>query len=63
MTRLGRETTAEEIARAADLRGRRAVLTGATSGIGRETARALAIAGAGCWASAMSSPAGRSPNN
>jgi NAD(P)-dependent dehydrogenase (short-subunit alcohol dehydrogenase family) len=44
--RFGRETTAEEIARAADLSGRVAVLTGASSGIGAETARALAIAGA-----------------
>ena len=46
MSRFTRETTAEEIARTADLRGRRAVLTGASSGIGLETARALAIAGA-----------------
>jgi hypothetical protein len=35
MSRFGRETTAEQVARAADLRGRRAVLTGASSGIGR----------------------------
>jgi NAD(P)-dependent dehydrogenase (short-subunit alcohol dehydrogenase family) len=42
----GRETTAEEIARSADLRGRTAVLTGASSGLGEETGRALAIAGA-----------------
>jgi NAD(P)-dependent dehydrogenase (short-subunit alcohol dehydrogenase family) len=47
MTRpYGRHTTAEEVGRDADLRGRRAVLTGATSGFGAETARALAIAGA-----------------
>ena len=46
MKRYERETTAEEIARAADLGGRLAVITGATSGIGAETARALAIAGA-----------------
>jgi len=46
MSRFGRETTAEEVARAADLRGRTAVLTGASSGLGAETARALAIAGA-----------------
>ena len=44
--RYGRETTAEEIGRAADLSGRLAIVTGATSGIGRETARALALAGA-----------------
>lgn len=46
MSRYGRETTAADIARDADLRGRQAVLTGAASGLGRETARALAIAGA-----------------
>ncbi len=42
----GRESIAEEVARSADLRGRRAVITGASSGIGAETARALALAGA-----------------
>ncbi len=42
----GWDTTAEEVARSADLRGRLAVLTGASSGIGVETARGLAIAGA-----------------
>jgi NAD(P)-dependent dehydrogenase (short-subunit alcohol dehydrogenase family) len=46
MSRFGRETTAEEIARGADLTGRLAVLTGASSGLGRETARTLALAGA-----------------
>lgn len=46
MNRFGRETTAEEIARSADLTGRLAVLTGASSGLGLETARALALAGA-----------------
>jgi NAD(P)-dependent dehydrogenase (short-subunit alcohol dehydrogenase family) len=46
MDRFGYDTTAEEIARTVDLRGRRAVLTGASSGIGVETARALAHAGA-----------------
>jgi NAD(P)-dependent dehydrogenase (short-subunit alcohol dehydrogenase family) len=46
VSRFGRETTAEEVARTADLRGRLAVLTGGSSGIGAETARALAIAGA-----------------
>ena len=46
MRPFGRETTAEEIARSADLRGRLAVLTGASSGIGVETARGLALAGA-----------------
>jgi NAD(P)-dependent dehydrogenase (short-subunit alcohol dehydrogenase family) len=46
MSRFGYDTTAEEVARAADLRGRRVVLTGASSGIGVETARALVLAGA-----------------
>jgi NAD(P)-dependent dehydrogenase (short-subunit alcohol dehydrogenase family) len=46
MSRFGYSTTAEDIARTADLRGRLAVLTGASSGIGVETARALVLAGA-----------------
>ena len=41
-----RNTTAEEVARSVDLRGKRTVLTGASSGIGIETARALTLAGA-----------------
>lgn len=39
-------TTAMEVVRGLDLGGRRAVVTGAASGIGIETARALAAAGA-----------------
>ncbi|MFD3581345.1 SDR family NAD(P)-dependent oxidoreductase [Streptomyces sp. NPDC058683] len=39
-------TTAAEVVDGADLHGRRAVVTGASSGIGVETARALAAAGA-----------------
>ncbi len=46
MTTFGWNTTAEEVARAANLRGRQVVLTGASSGIGINTARALAQAGA-----------------
>ncbi len=46
MSAFGHDTTAEEIARTADLRGRLAVLTGASSGIGVETARGLGLAGA-----------------
>jgi NAD(P)-dependent dehydrogenase (short-subunit alcohol dehydrogenase family) len=45
-TAFGRESTAAEVARGIDLSGRRIVVTGAASGIGVETARALAGAGA-----------------
>jgi NAD(P)-dependent dehydrogenase (short-subunit alcohol dehydrogenase family) len=44
--RFNRGSTAQEVAQSADLRGRQIVLTGAASGIGAETARALALAGA-----------------
>jgi NAD(P)-dependent dehydrogenase (short-subunit alcohol dehydrogenase family) len=42
----GSTTTATDIVRDVDLHGRRGVVTGASSGIGTETARALASAGA-----------------
>ena len=42
----GPKTTAAEIVTELDLHGRRAVVTGASSGIGTETARALASIGA-----------------
>jgi len=42
----GAETTAEEVVASVDLTGKRAIVTGASSGIGVETARALASAGA-----------------
>ena len=45
-TNYGPTTTAAEIVRELDLHGRRVVVTGASSGIGAETARALAYAGA-----------------
>jgi NAD(P)-dependent dehydrogenase (short-subunit alcohol dehydrogenase family) len=45
-TRFPFEATAAEILADVDLTGRRAVVTGASSGIGGETARALAAAGA-----------------
>ena len=45
-TPFGFTTTAAEVLADVDLSGKRAVITGATSGIGVETARALAAAGA-----------------
>lgn len=45
-SRFSRNTTAEEVVCGVDLTGRQIVLTGASSGIGIETARALGIAGA-----------------
>src|SRR5881275_3109842 len=45
-TPFGFGSTAAEVAAGADLSGRRAVVTGASSGIGIETARALAGTGA-----------------
>jgi NAD(P)-dependent dehydrogenase (short-subunit alcohol dehydrogenase family) len=45
-TPFGFESTAEEVIHGVDLTGKRAVVTGATSGLGIETARALAAAGA-----------------
>ena len=45
-TPFGFESTTDEVLRGVDLAGKRAVVTGATSGLGIETARALAAAGA-----------------
>lgn len=45
-TPFGFDSTAAEVIAAVDLTGRRAIVTGASSGIGIETARALADAGA-----------------
>jgi NAD(P)-dependent dehydrogenase (short-subunit alcohol dehydrogenase family) len=45
-TRFGFDSTAAEVVADVDLAGKRAVVTGAASGIGAETARALAGAGA-----------------
>ena len=45
-SRFGAQSTAEEVIQGIDLRGKRAIVTGASSGIGVEKARALASAGA-----------------
>ena len=45
-TRFGAQTTADEVVEDVDLHGTRAVVTGAASGIGVETARSLVRAGA-----------------
>ncbi|MFE7393396.1 SDR family NAD(P)-dependent oxidoreductase [Streptomyces sp. NPDC057582] len=45
-TPFGAQTTAAEVLADIDLSGRRAIVTGGASGIGRETARVLAAAGA-----------------
>ena len=46
MTPFGATTTAMEVVAGIDLGGKRAIVTGSASGIGVETARALAKAGA-----------------
>ena len=46
-TAFGFRATAAEVVAGVDLTGKRALVTGASSGIGIETARALAAAGAG----------------
>jgi NAD(P)-dependent dehydrogenase (short-subunit alcohol dehydrogenase family) len=53
-----RETTAAEVLAGVDLTGRRAVVTGGASGIGIETARALAEAGAEVTIAVRNSDAG-----
>ena len=45
-TPFGATSTADEVIAGVDLTGKRAIVTGSSSGIGRETARALAGAGA-----------------
>jgi len=45
-TPFGPNSTADEVIAGVDLRGKRAIVTGSSSGIGEETARALASAGA-----------------
>jgi len=46
MSDFGRNTTTDEVLEGMDLTGRRVVITGAASGLGRESARALAAHGA-----------------
>lgn len=46
MSPFGRDTTTDEVLEGLDLSGRRFVITGAASGLGRESARALAAHGA-----------------
>src|SRR5258708_38997644 len=53
-------STAEEVLADVDLSGRRAIVTGASSGIGTETARALALRGAAVTLTARNLTAGES---
>ena len=46
MSKLGRRTTAEQALQGQNLKGKKAIVTGANSGLGVETARVLALAGA-----------------
>lgn len=55
----GFSSTADEVLDGVDLTGRRAVVTGASSGIGFETARALAAAGAAVTLAVRNPGAGR----
>jgi NAD(P)-dependent dehydrogenase (short-subunit alcohol dehydrogenase family) len=52
-------TTADEVIKDVDLSGRRALITGASSGLGAETARALASAGAEVTLAVRNPDAGR----
>jgi len=57
--KFGASTTAAEIVQGVDLHGRRAIVTGASSGIGVETARALASTGADVTLAVRNPEAGR----
>ena len=56
----GERSTAEEVAAGVDLAGRRAIVTGASSGIGTETARVLADRGAAVTLAVRDTDAGAS---
>ena len=58
-TPFGAQSTAAEVIAGVDLSGRRAIVTGASSGIGVETARALASAGAEVTLAVRNLEAGR----
>jgi NAD(P)-dependent dehydrogenase (short-subunit alcohol dehydrogenase family) len=58
-TPFGHQSTAAEVVAGIDLSGRRAIVTGASSGIGVETARALARTGAGVTLAVRDLEAGR----
>lgn len=58
-TPFGFESTTDDVLRGVDLTGKRAIVTGATSGLGVETARALAAAGAGVVLAVRRLDAGR----
>jgi NAD(P)-dependent dehydrogenase (short-subunit alcohol dehydrogenase family) len=58
-TRFDGSSTAEEVTAGIDLRGLRAVVTGASSGLGAETARVLATAGADVTLAVRDAAAGR----
>ena len=62
-TRFGATTTAEEVAIGMDLNGVRAVVTGAASGIGIPTARALAAVGAEVTLAVRDTHAGKAVAN
>jgi NAD(P)-dependent dehydrogenase (short-subunit alcohol dehydrogenase family) len=58
-TPFGSESTAAEVVAGVDLTGKRAIVTGGSSGIGVETARALAAAGADVTLAVRNAEAGR----
>ncbi|MER5532914.1 SDR family NAD(P)-dependent oxidoreductase [Streptomyces mirabilis] len=59
-TTFGEESTAAEVIEGIDLSGKHAVVTGAASGLGAETARALASAGASVTLAVRNTDAGES---